>query len=112
MRGSSLCSCFSPFRLCWTLWPVARQAPLSMGFSRQESWGGLPYPSPGALPDGSNPHLLCPMHWQAGSLLLELPGNGVSGSKITTGNLLRFQNIREFLLNWLNKFLANSRPRI
>ena len=33
------------------LWPVACQAPLSMGFSRQEYWSGLPYPSPGDLPD-------------------------------------------------------------
>ena len=30
---------------------AARQAPLSMGFSRQGYWGGLPYPSPGDLPD-------------------------------------------------------------
>ena len=30
---------------------VARQAPLSMGFSRQEYWSGLPFPSPGDLPD-------------------------------------------------------------
>ena len=30
---------------------VARQAPLSMGFSRQEYWGQLPFPSPGDLPD-------------------------------------------------------------
>ena len=30
---------------------VARQAPLSMGFPRQESWSGLPFPSPGDLPD-------------------------------------------------------------
>ena len=30
---------------------VAHQAPLSMGFSRQESWSGLPFPSPGDLPD-------------------------------------------------------------
>ena len=30
---------------------LARQAPLSMGFSRQEYWGGLPFPSPGDLPD-------------------------------------------------------------
>ena len=30
---------------------VARQAPLSMGLSRQESWSGLPFPSPGDLPD-------------------------------------------------------------
>ena len=34
-----------------TPWTVARQAPLSMGFSRQESWSGLPFPSPGDLPD-------------------------------------------------------------
>ena len=32
-------------------WAVAYQAPLSMGFSRQVSWTGLPFPSPGDLPD-------------------------------------------------------------
>ena len=32
-----------------TLWIVACQAPLSMGFSRQECWSGLPFPSPGDL---------------------------------------------------------------
>ena len=34
-----------------TSWTVARRAPLSMGFSRQEYWNGLPFPSPGYLPD-------------------------------------------------------------
>ena len=34
-----------------TLWTVAHQAPLSMGFSRQDYWSGLPFPSPGNLPD-------------------------------------------------------------
>ena len=34
-----------------TPWTVARQAPLSMGFPRQEFWSGLPFPSPGELPD-------------------------------------------------------------
>ena len=34
-----------------TPWTVAGQAPLSMEFSRQEYWGGLPFPSPGDLPD-------------------------------------------------------------
>ena len=41
-------------KLCPTLaipWTVACQAPLSMGFSRQEYWSGLPFPSPGDLPD-------------------------------------------------------------
>jgi len=32
-------------------WTVACQAPLSMGFSRQECWSGSPFPSPGDLPD-------------------------------------------------------------
>ena len=34
-----------------TPWSVVYQAPLAMGFSRQESWSGLPFPSPGDLPD-------------------------------------------------------------
>jgi len=34
-----------------TLWTIAHQAPLSMGFLRQEYWSGLPFPSPGDLPD-------------------------------------------------------------
>ena len=44
-------SCFSCIRLLATLWTVVCQAPLSMGFSRQEYWSGLPFPSPGDLPD-------------------------------------------------------------
>ena len=41
----------SHVRLFATQWPVAYQASPSMGFSRQESWSGLPFPSPGDLPD-------------------------------------------------------------
>ena len=37
-----------PFAILWT---VAYQIPLSMGFSRQEYWSGLPFPSPGDLPN-------------------------------------------------------------
>ena len=40
---------FSLVQLFVTLWSVARQAPLSMGFSRQEYWSGLPCPPPGDL---------------------------------------------------------------
>ena len=43
---------FSHVRLFATLWTVARQAPLTMGFCRQEYWSGLPCPPPGDL---SNP---------------------------------------------------------
>ena len=38
-------------RLFVNPWTVALQAPLSMGFSRQEYWSELPFPSPGDLPD-------------------------------------------------------------
>ena len=41
----------SHFRLFVTLWTAARQAPLSMGFSRQGYWSGLPWSPPGDLPD-------------------------------------------------------------
>jgi len=38
-------------RLFATPWTIALQAPLSIGFSRQEYWSGLPFPAPGDLPD-------------------------------------------------------------
>ena len=45
----------SRVRLFAAPWTVAYQAPLSMGFSRQEYWSGLPFPSPGIFPtQGSN----------------------------------------------------------
>ena len=52
-KGDSLCSCCvcSVLSDCVTLWPVAHQAPLSMGFSRQEYWSGFPCPSQGDLSD-------------------------------------------------------------
>ena len=60
-------------RLFVTPWTVACQAPLSMGFSRQEYWSGLPFPSPGDLPnpgiEPGSPAL------QAGALSSEPPGN-------------------------------------
>ena len=42
--------CVVTHSLFATPWTVARQAPLSMGFPRQEYWSGLPFPSPGDLP--------------------------------------------------------------
>ena len=63
---AQLCQLFT------TQWTVACQAPLSMGFSRQEYWSGLPFPSPGDLPDPGvefeSPAL------QADSLLTEWQG--------------------------------------
>ena len=55
---------------------VAHQAPLSMGLSRQEYWGGLPFPPPKDLPNqGSNLCLLNLLHWQVDSLTLSHRGS-------------------------------------
>ena len=56
-----------------TLWTVAHQTSLSMGFSRHEYWSELPFPSPGYLPDpGIEPMSLS---WQADSLPLSHLGS-------------------------------------
>ena len=47
----TMLSQLSHVQLFVTPWTVAHQAPLSMGFSRQEYWSGLPFPSPGDLPN-------------------------------------------------------------
>ena len=44
-------SCFSRVQLFETPWTTVHQAPLSMGFSHQEYWNGMPCPPPGVLPD-------------------------------------------------------------
>ena len=67
---------FSCFQLFMTLWIVAHQPPLSMVFSRQEYWSGLPCHPPGdLLTQGLNPCLSPLLHWQVGSLPLVLPDN-------------------------------------
>ena len=59
-----------------TLWTVAHQAPLSMGFPRQEYWSGLPFPSPGDLmTQRLNPCLLHLLHWSVCSLPLHHLGS-------------------------------------
>ena len=62
----------SPVRLFGTPWTVAYQAPPSMGFSKQEYWSGLPFPSPGHLPNpGTVPRSPA---FQADALTSEPPG--------------------------------------
>ena len=62
----SVLSRISRVRLFATLWTIACQAPLPMGFSRQEYWSGLTFPPQGIFPThGSNPRLRGLLHWQA-----------------------------------------------
>ena len=73
----------SHVQLFETLWTVDHQAPLSMGFSRQEYWRGLPFPSPGDLPnpgiEPGSPAL------QADALTTELPQNWRVWPLVETG---------------------------
>ena len=63
----------SHVRLFATPWTLAHQAPLSMGFPKQEHWSGMLFPSPGDLP---NPGIQSVFPaWQAASLLLSHPGS-------------------------------------
>ena len=73
LNVTCVCMCvYSGVQLLETTWTAARQAPLSMGYPRQEYWSGLPFPSPGDLPDPR----LKPMSsaLQADSLPFEPPG--------------------------------------
>ena len=68
MHAKSLQYCLTPIVTPWT---VDCQAPLSMGFRRQEYWSGLPYPPARNLPDpGMEPVSLMSPALQAGSLPL------------------------------------------
>ena len=56
-------------------WTAAHKAPLSMGFSRQEHWSGLPFPPPGDLPDpGTEPKSLVSPALAGGLFTTEPPG--------------------------------------
>ena len=68
----------SRVRYFGTAWTVARQAPLSLGFPRQEYWSGLPFPAPEDLPDpGTEP--MSPMSPASakGFFTTELPGKPI-----------------------------------
>ena len=87
MKVKSL-SCVRLFAAPWT---VARQTPLSMGFFRQEYWSGLPFPSPGDLPDpGIEPgsptspasaggFFITSATWKADQSALEIRREGAAG---------------------------------
>ena len=98
-------SCLSRVWLCATPWTVARQAPLSVGFSRQEYWSGLPCPPLGDLPNpGIKPALLRSPALQAVSLPSELlPGK--PQSKCST-----IQNIRKLWCLWVLFLYMFSAP--
>ena len=83
--GHYVLSHFSCVRLFVNPWTVAHQAPLSMGFSRQEYWSRLPFSSSGDLPK-IEPASLCLLHWQVCSLPLAPPGKAWGTIKVEKKN--------------------------
>ena len=77
-----------------TSWTIAHQAPPSMEFSRQEYWSGLPFPSPGDLPDPGN-ELWSPA-LRADTLPSEPPGNQPENPKDLIKKLLELTNSLTF----------------
>ena len=83
-----------------TLWTVAYQAPLSMKFSRQEYWGGLPFPPPGDLP---NPGIKPDSPVLAGRFFTTAPGGKLSpdtGTENSFSGALKnfhFMNIKKVI---------------
>ena len=74
-KRECMLSCCGHVQLFASPWTVTCQASLSMGFSRQEYWRGLPCSLSGDLPDpGIELHLLNLLHWQADSIPLAPPG--------------------------------------
>ena len=94
---------FSHVRLFATPWTVACQAPMSMGFFRQEYWSGLPCPPPGDLPDPEiNPCLLHLLHcrgilhrWQR-----RKPKNSCGKLQFHWTIWTSFSNSFHFTLSW------------
>ena len=82
-----------------TPWTVAHQAPLSMGFPRQEYWSGLPFPLQGIfLAQGLNPHLLCLLHWQVDFFFLPLSHLGSPENSKTATLSLNFTVSKHFYI--------------
>ena len=103
--------------LCDPMDCIACQAPLSMGFSRQEYWVGSHFLLQGIfLTQGSNPLLLCLLHWQGGSLPLSHLGRPLQKHStliMVSGNICLRSKKRSWvyfpstrLRNWEDKVLA------
>ena len=84
-------------------WSIAQQAPLSMGFSRQEYWSGLPFPSPGDLPDpgmeSGSPS------WQVASLPLSHLGSPYA---CVHALYISMQHVYTQIYLFIHKYTCNS----
>ena len=90
------CSLLSHVQFFVIAWTITHQAPLFMGFSRQEYWSGLPFPFTGNLPNqGIEPMSLNLLHGQVGSLP---PGKDGPQFFVTLGLQLLHSNLCFFVM--------------
>ena len=94
-----------------TLWTVAHQVPLSMGFSRQEYWSGLPFPSPGDLPNprikpASPAHISCiaGRRFSTAEPVGKRPQESVNNLKILNSTARRGWEVADTLFNCSHYF--------
>ena len=92
----------SRVQLSATPWPVAPQAPSSMGFSWQEHWSGWPFPPPGDLPDpGVEPRSPAPSALSGGFFTTAPPGKSILLLCGTSNSqLLRTEHRKEVVRGW------------
>ena len=101
-----LLSCFSRVRLCATPETAAHQAPLSLGFSRQEHWSGLPFPSPRRENEVAQPCLTLrdPMD-------CSLPGSFIHGifqARVLEWGAIAFSETRLGILNIVSHLIHTT----
>ena len=106
----AILSCFSCVRLFVTVWTVAHQAPLSMGFSRQEYWSGLPRPPPGTFPSQVLNPVSCIFCIVGGFFTTQLPGKPLCMCMYTYINSYISLHFYDFYVNCYHQGFALALP--
>ena len=106
-------SCFRRVRLFVTQWTVAHQAPLSMDYSRQEYWSGLPFPSPEDLLDPGIKPVSLGFLELAGRFFTTKPhGKPINPvSQANLGNFLDSLVVIPYVIYYLLYLRSASKPR-
>ena len=93
-----------------TLWTVAYQASLSMGFSRQEYWSGLPFPSPGDLPDaGTEPMSLVSPTLACGFFTTSITWEALIYRMSCDVMWKSLSHVQLFVTHWTKQYMEFSR---
>ena len=107
LQSLLLLSCFSGVQLCATPQTAAHQAPSSLGFSRQEHWSGLPFPSPMRESEGAQSCLTL-----SDPMDCSLPGSSIHGifqTRVLEQGAIAFSVYSHFSFNF--EFSKKKKPQ-